>query len=348
MRCFYICLLLISAAVAQAQGHTPSQKIWIFETRLTGASNQRMAIAERLGSDIEVLTPPGEYEAVSPLEYLHKYLGDRFSEPSAWPDYVINTEEWPHEINLMLEIRKLSPKKTKVIHLENPKLRNLEFDLIVNATHQPLIKGSNVIRLTGVSSWITDMKLQAARAKWETRLGWMKKPLILVSIGGESEFNPYHSEYAKDLAQKVKAVAKTYGASVLIVTSRRTPPAAVETVVRELTGIVYFLFDWNRDLPDDNPYAAGLALADYVIVTGDSLSMMSDVAAVGKPLYIHAPNGSLRPEHPRMIEDLYIQGIARPFTGNELQQWTYTPINIADTITEAIRKRFCQDALEGN
>lgn len=345
MRWLSAILLPLSMLASTGMALPNHPKVWVFETHLTGAMNQRLGLAERLSSDIEVLVPPAKDDPITPEEYLRAFLKDRYDNPAAWPDVVINTEEWKHEVNLMLDIRRLAPKKVLVIHLENPRHRNDEFDLIVNASHLPRIKGSNVMQVLGVSSWITPQKLEEARTKWEPRFSWMKKPLIFVAIGGQSEFNPYHPEYAKDLGERLKKVAKANGGSLLIATSRRTPLSAVEALMRELTGVSYFMFDWNRDPAEENPYAAGLALGDYFVVTGDSLSMMSDVVALGKPLYIHAPNGSLRPEHPRMIEDLYVKGIARPFTGNELKTWNYKPINVADSVVQEIKKRFCEEDL---
>jgi mitochondrial fission protein ELM1 len=315
-------------------------KVWIFATHLTGAMNQRMGVAQRLSSDVEVIPRPGEHEQVDVPRYLANWLGDRLNNAQAWPDVIINTENWQSEIDLVLEIWRLSPKPTRIIHLEDPKHRNDEFDLIVNASHLPLIPGSNVIRPMGVASWVTPEKVAAERLKWEPRLRWLKSPVVLVAIGGNSENNTYHAEYAKDLGQRLKAVAKDQKASFLIVTSRRTPADAVMALVHELAGVPYYLFNWNLDSPEENPYLAGLGLADVVVVTGDSLSMMSDVVSLGKPLYIHAIRGSVLPEHPRLIEDYYISGRARPLVGDELRIWTYEPINVTDVIVQEIQARF--------
>jgi hypothetical protein len=56
------------------------------------------------------------------------------------------------------------------------------------------------------------------------------------------------------------------------------------------------LYRW--DAGGDNPYHALLGLADRFVVTGDSISMMVEVARLGKPLAIFAlpeGKGALRP-----------------------------------------------------
>jgi uncharacterized protein len=322
-------------------------KVWIFETPLTGAMNQRIGVATSLTSDFEILKFPSRDDHVTAEQFLRTKMGPGFFDPSQWPDYVINTEEWKDETDFLLALRNISPKTTRVIHLENPRHRNEDFDLIVNSGHLPRINGWNVIRLTGVASWLTPKKVEDEMAKWESRLSWMKTPMIFVGMGGASEFNPYHDEYGKDFGDRIKKFARQKNASVLIATSRRTPPTAIAALVRQLTGVRSFLFDWNRDSSEDNPYAAGMGMADDVVISGDSLSMMSDAVALGKRLYIHSPPGSLRPEHPRMIEDLYVRGIAKPFTGEDHGVWTYEPFNVADQIKAEIEKRFCSEILAG-
>ena len=321
-------------------------KVWIFETALTGAMNQRIGVASKLSENVEIKRFPAKDELLSPDRCLRELMGSSFNDRAAWPDYVINTEEWKHETDFLLALRALSPKTTRVIHLENPRHRNDEFDLIVNSGHLSRIKGENVIRLTGVATWLTKEKVEQEKQRWQSRLGWMQNPMLLVGVGGASEFNPYHDEYGKDFGERIRKFALAKNASVLIATSRRTPATALAALLRELTGVTYLLFDWNRDDAADNPYAAGMGMAGEVVVSGDSLSMMSDAVALGKKLYIHSPPGSLRPEHPRMIEDLFVKEVARPFTGDVLEDWSYQPISVADQIKTEIKKRFCESKLE--
>ena len=47
------------------------------------------------------------------------------------------------------------------------------------------------------------------------------------------------------------------------------------------------LYCWDADNKQDNPYLALLGLADRFIVTGDSVSMMIEIARLGKPLAIY-------------------------------------------------------------
>jgi hypothetical protein len=47
--------------------------------------------------------------------------------------------------------------------------------------------------------------------------------------------------------------------------------------------------------PQDNPYLAYLALADRLVVTGESMSMLAEAAATHRPLYIFDPGDAADP-----------------------------------------------------
>ena len=79
-------------------------------------------------------------------------------------------------------------------------------------------------------------------------------------------------------------MAEEAGGTLYITTSRRTPTTVVE-VLKEGIPKHAILYEWSaRGI--DNPYLALLGHADRFIVTGDSISMMVEVARLGKPLAI--------------------------------------------------------------
>jgi hypothetical protein len=68
------------------------------------------------------------------------------------------------------------------------------------------------------------------------------------------------------------------------VTSRRTPPETVTAMANALPEGAE-LHRWDT-AGSDNPYVGLLAHGDRFIVTGDSVSMLVEVARLGKPLAI--------------------------------------------------------------
>jgi hypothetical protein len=110
----------------------------------------------------------------------------------------------------------------------------------------------------------------------------MKQPVTALLIGGPTK--PYYMDEAviSTLLQQLKK--QLAGGSLFITTSPRTPDAVVDYLQRHKPpGST--LYCWQPD-DSNNPYFALLGLADHFVVTGDSLSMMVEIARLGKPLAI--------------------------------------------------------------
>jgi mitochondrial fission protein ELM1 len=71
----------------------------------------------------------------------------------------------------------------------------------------------------------------------------------------------------------------------------------------------------------ENPYFAYLALADAFMVTADSVSMISEAAATGKPVHILGLDGG-NAKFSRFHASAQEAGITRPFTGR-IEAWSY-------------------------
>jgi hypothetical protein len=103
-----------------------------------------------------------------------------------------------------------------------------------------------------------------------------------VLVGGSSPPYRLDAAVARRLAAAADAHARATGGSLLVTTSARTPPDAAAALFAALTTPSY-PHRWEASAPD-NPYLAFLALADDIIVTGDSASMLTEACATGKPV----------------------------------------------------------------
>jgi len=98
------------------------------------------------------------------------------------------------------------------------------------------------------------------------------------------EFSPAEQAFAARMAAEVQAFAAALGGSLTCVTSRRSG-AAVEAALQQAAPRAEFHF-WRRER-QENPYLGYLALADILVVTGESESMLAEAADAAKPLYIY-------------------------------------------------------------
>jgi mitochondrial fission protein ELM1 len=104
-----------------------------------------------------------------------------------------------------------------------------------------------------------------------------------VLLGGPRKHWPLDAAYARTLAGQLLARQRDEGGSVMVVASRRTPDEAVRILreaLREVPGLV-----WGGSQDGNNPYPGVLGWADRLVVTPDSVNMLSEASAVGCPVH---------------------------------------------------------------
>jgi mitochondrial fission protein ELM1 len=85
-----------------------------------------------------------------------------------------------------------------------------------------------------------------------------------------------------------------------------------------------------------------LGAADAIIVTADSVSMISEAAATGKPVHIVELDGGSK-KFARFHQALRDAGVTRPFAGM-LGGWGYAPLDDTARAAAEIRRRFAKAA----
>lgn len=106
----------------------------------------------------------------------------------------------------------------------------------------------------------------------------------------------------------------------------------MNAIQRAIASVPNFIWDGNGF----NPYFGILGMADYLVVTCDSVNMISEALATGKPVNVaNLPGGSPKFEsfHRRLLAD----GLTRVFAG-ALESYSYPPPDDAERVTERIRE----------
>ena len=133
---------------------------------------------------------------------------------------------------------------------------------------------------------VTDNRLQSAAEEWSDLFEDKSRPHIAVLVGGSTVRYHFDSEIAAKMARDVQAFAEKLRGSVCAVTSRRTGTMQTKALKSSIEpkGVV---FQWEAG-KEKNPYWGCLALADIIVVTGESESMVSEAISIGKPVYIYS------------------------------------------------------------
>ncbi|WP_246116930.1 mitochondrial fission ELM1 family protein [Denitrobaculum tricleocarpae] len=312
---------------------------WAMSEGHAGMEVPAVALARALGLEPEIKRvkirkpwrwiPPRFLPA--PLSYAGPD-GDVLAPP--WPDVIITCGR--QAVAPAAEIRRrsagLAGAKTFAIHIQNPRVPFGWFDVVVAPEHDQ-ISGPNVITGRGSINGITPERLAQAAEEFAPRYAALPRPLIGVIIGGANRVYKMDAPVVERLTAQLAALARDKGAGLAVTTSRRTG-AANEAILRA------GLADTAADIWDGtgaNPYFGILALADNLLVTGDSVNMVSEAATTGKPVQvIELAGGSAK--FKRFHDSLRRDGITRPFTG-ELESWSYPPLSETARIAEEIRTR---------
>jgi len=209
-----------------------------------------------------------------------------------WPDLVISAGRACGRVARTLRLR--TGGRTRALHIGNPRRHRTEYDLVVAAPQYGVPPRPNVfnldIPLIASPSWDRD-----ELDHWRAQFSDLPRPWIVVMIGGPSRRYQLTSAVIRQFCDELDRVAAAVGGSVLATTSRRTPAEFVNALNN--LAAPHFVHVWERDSGDrPNPYWSLIALADTLIVTGDSASMLVEGTLSGAPLYIFNPPRARKPE----------------------------------------------------
>jgi hypothetical protein len=342
-----------------------SPTLWLLLDSRPGNAGQARGVAEALARrlpNIAMVEKSIAYTALGKLPNIVRgatLIG--VAEASAaqltapWPDVVIAAGRRTAPVARWIAkvARKAGGAKHVILaHIMNPgRVGAAAFDVIAVPNHDCAIPGgdappgfqTNVLRVTGAPHRFSPERLAAEAAAWGPRLAHLPRPLIAVLVGGATRQRPFPIALAHDLGARVAALARTMKGAVLLTTSRRTGPEAEAALLAALAGVPHHAYPWARAQGGDapNPYAGYLALADAVVVTGDSTSMCSEACANPNAVYIYAPAGLVAPKHARLHAELYALGAAWPFTGVH-EPFSHPPLNSADAIAARIAEVMAQ------
>jgi mitochondrial fission protein ELM1 len=189
------------------------------------------------------------------------------------------------------------------------------------------IAGPNVLRVATAMHDVRPDRLAEAARRWAPKFADLPRPYVAVVLGGSTAKLEFGVAQAHELQERLTRLRATLGGTLLIVPSRRTPEAVVryfEVMARRDRGA------WVWPGEGDNPYLGVLGLADRLVVTADSISMLSEALATEATVEVFML--PLRGRHAQFVAGLVERGLVQPFTG-ELR--ASPPRPVVDATAEA-------------
>lgn len=295
-------------------------KVWVLVDNRIGTAKQAKSLAQILGLPFKVKKLQYSFLAKLPnflkFRFLDLQSKSRAQIKSGKPDIVISAGR--RSAAVAMQLKKRNPK-TKVIQVMHGSVPIKYMDVVILPQHdkKPNKRYSNkTIFIDGAISFLTEDELETEKRYWNERFKKFKQPYVCVLIGGKSKHTAFTGVNAKRLTNLAINFAKKKEASLLISTSRRTPPKALENIKEILAkeqNLQHYLYDQNSSI-DVNPYKGFLAIADYIIVTGDSVSMCSEAIETHKPVYVFSMPNMLGKKHEKFIDSLIKKSYVQPLT----------------------------------
>ena len=219
-----------------------------------------------------------------------------------------------------------------VVQVQNPRMSLRHFDLVVANAHDGLA-GPNVIVTRTALHRATPERLGAARMVWGERLAGLPRPLVAVLVGGSNGRFRLGAAEGAGLTGQLVGMMNRDRVGVALTASRRTP-SVVRGMLREA---LVPKGGWVWDMAGENPYFGLLALADAIVVTVDSISMVSEAVATHAPVLLaDLPGRSARIG--RFRRGLLEAGRVRGFSGR-FESWPVAPIDDTAQAGWEVRRR---------
>jgi mitochondrial fission protein ELM1 len=306
---------------------------WVVTDGKAGMESQCLGLAEALDltPEIKRIHPRFPWSALPPQLWARPLQalapdGDALTPP--WPDLVIATGR--ATVAPAAAIKRRNPA-TIVVQIQKPTIAPSRFDLVIAPAHDQL-DGANVISTLGALHRVTPRRLEDAAETFRERFAALPRPLIGVLIGGANRQYRLTATTTARLGSQLAAAAKSSGGGLAMTPSRRTGADNLRVISAPLDGLTTDIWDGEGD----NPYFGILALADTLIVTSDSVNMVTEACATGKPVHIFDLDGGSA-KFRRFHAALREHGMTRPFTGT-LESWSYTPPDDMARAAAAVRK----------
>ena len=233
-----------------------------------------------------------------------------------------------------LFLKKNSKKKIFNIHIQNPKVKLDNFDLVVVPEHDNL-NGVNVIKTKGAIHYLTSREIENNKEYLFSISKKLKdRNIISLIIGGPTQYYDYSDRNIQEIFSKVNFLVKENNLSLVVIPSMRTPKETIEHAK------IYFGNDHLvLDGVDKKAYLSALSISKYIVITCDSSSMISEAALSGKPIYVANIPPKKNDNRFKKFKKLFTDLKIIRNLGDSLENWSYERLDETSRISKIIRNK---------
>ena len=226
-------------------------------------------------------------------------------------------------------LKKKFKNKIMNIHIQDPKVSLYNFDYTIVPEHDGL-KGPNVLPSKGAIHYLRENELTDNQNYLKHQTSKDKK--VTLVVGGPNKYYDYNDKEVDEIFTKIKKNFIDNNYQLIFIPSMRTP----QRIIKKAKSY----FDKNQVIiseVDKKAYLSSLKLADFIVVTCDSTSMISEAAITGKPIYVaQMKNIRKNARFKRFFELFKTLNIIRDLE-DSVETWKYEKLNETERISRYIK-----------
>ena len=232
-----------------------------------------------------------------------------------------------------IHLKSSSNKKIFNIHIQDPKVDLKHFDFIVAPEHDAM-KGQNVISTRGAIHYLTENEINENKDYLNSFIKKDERKIWTLIMGGPTKYYDYSSKNINNIFKKINELSKIYNFQLVVIPSMRTP-----------TNIIQYANDYFGDDHtvimdiDKKAYLSALAIAQNIIVTCDSSSMISEAALTGKPIYIASILPKKKDKRFQRFRNLFRELNITRNLGEEIKDWNYQKLDETNRVANIIKQK---------
>ena len=217
------------------------------------------------------------------------------------------------------------------IHIQDPKVSFKNFDYIVVPEHDGL-DGKNVLKSKGAIHYLRNEELNENINYLKPQIN--KEKIVSLIVGGPNKYYDYNDYIIQEIFLKISKNFLKEGYQLIFIPSMRTP--------KKIIDLAKNYFDNDQIIitnVDKKAYLSSLKLSDHIVVTCDSISMISEAAMTGKPIYVAQMTPNRKNYRFKKFFRLFKSlNIIRDLD-DSLEKWNYDKLNETDKISRYIKEQ---------
>jgi len=232
-----------------------------------------------------------------------------------------------------IHLKNIANKKVFNIHIQDPKVDLNHFNFIVAPEHDSL-QGQNVINTKGAIHYLTENEISENKDYLNSLIKNDERKIWTLIMGGPTKYYDYSTKNIKHIFTSLYKLLKKHDFQLVVIPSMRTPINTIH-YAKEFFGDNHTII---MDV-DKKAYLSALAIAENIIITCDSSSMISEAALTGKPIYIANILPRKKDKRFQKFRNLFRELNITRNLGEEIEDWNYQKLNETNRVANIIKQK---------